>query len=320
MAAATNVAVVQGLQQNGVEMKASDARDGVRPGLPRLARGAELPVERVILHRLQAGRAQDAGDQEVPGRPQEVRQLHRRARTSASTTATSSPTSLIKGLESSRQDADPSGLHRRRPRGRACTTRPASAASRSTWASRGGASRRRRRCGYVLQVKGGKFVPFPKSGKPIIGKLVGDPRGHQAASCGRYDARRRRRRQRRRHRERHDGRHPRDARRAVHAGAGSPRRCRRGSPGVEVTDVIPGPIVERVSTNARFRIECEPEVPAGLSPALCAKGYFSEAGRGQRAGRRARGVLLPRPRRRQRRAHAQGRVGRRRSATRSTAS
>ena len=50
-------------------------------------------------------------------------------------------------------------------------------------------------------------------------------------------------------------------------------------PGIRVTDVIPGPIVERVSTNARFRIECEPDVPPGLSPTLCAKGYFSEPGR-----------------------------------------
>jgi hypothetical protein len=50
-------------------------------------------------------------------------------------------------------------------------------------------------------------------------------------------------------------------------------------PGVQVTSVTPGPIVERVSTNARFKIECEPAVPPGLSPALCAKGYFSEPGR-----------------------------------------
>jgi hypothetical protein len=50
-------------------------------------------------------------------------------------------------------------------------------------------------------------------------------------------------------------------------------------PGVRVTSVTPGPVVERVSTNARFRIECEPDLPAGLSPTLCAKGYFSEPGR-----------------------------------------
>ena len=50
-------------------------------------------------------------------------------------------------------------------------------------------------------------------------------------------------------------------------------------PGVHVTAVTPGPVVERLSTNARFRIECEPEIPRGLSPNLCAKGYFSEQGR-----------------------------------------
>jgi Phosphotransferase enzyme family len=49
-------------------------------------------------------------------------------------------------------------------------------------------------------------------------------------------------------------------------------------PGVNVTEVTPGPVVERMSTNARFRIECSPEPPPGLSPALCAKGYFSEVG------------------------------------------
>jgi hypothetical protein len=50
-------------------------------------------------------------------------------------------------------------------------------------------------------------------------------------------------------------------------------------PRVNITKVTRGPVVERVSTNARFRIECEPEVPSGLSPTLCAKGYFSEVGR-----------------------------------------
>ena len=49
-------------------------------------------------------------------------------------------------------------------------------------------------------------------------------------------------------------------------------------PGVNVTDVTPGPIVERVSTNARFGIAGD--LPAGLPPALCAKGYFGEVGRG----------------------------------------
>jgi hypothetical protein len=49
--------------------------------------------------------------------------------------------------------------------------------------------------------------------------------------------------------------------------------------GIEVTGVTPGPVVRRLSTNARFTIECAGGLPPGLVPALCAKGYFSDAGR-----------------------------------------
>jgi len=47
-------------------------------------------------------------------------------------------------------------------------------------------------------------------------------------------------------------------------------------PGIEVDRVTRGPIVSRVSTNARFSIGCRNGVPNGLSPALCAKGYFAK--------------------------------------------
>lgn len=50
-------------------------------------------------------------------------------------------------------------------------------------------------------------------------------------------------------------------------------------PGIEVTNVVPGPVVSRLSTNARFRIECAGGLPEGLSPNLCIKGYFTEIGR-----------------------------------------
>jgi hypothetical protein len=50
-------------------------------------------------------------------------------------------------------------------------------------------------------------------------------------------------------------------------------------PGIEVTAVTPGPVISRVSTNARFTIECAGGVPEGLSPRLCGKGYFTEVGR-----------------------------------------
>jgi hypothetical protein len=39
-------------------------------------------------------------------------------------------------------------------------------------------------CGYYLRVEDGKFVPFPKNGKPITGKLVGSPEALAAAKSG----------------------------------------------------------------------------------------------------------------------------------------
>jgi hypothetical protein len=47
-------------------------------------------------------------------------------------------------------------------------------------------------------------------------------------------------------------------------------------PGIAVTSVHPGPVVSRVSTNARFRIECREDVPRGLPTDLCVKGYFAD--------------------------------------------
>lgn len=50
-------------------------------------------------------------------------------------------------------------------------------------------------------------------------------------------------------------------------------------PDVEVTGVRPGPVVDRISTNARFEIACAEAPPAGLPAHLCVKGYFNEIGR-----------------------------------------
>lgn len=55
-------------------------------------------------------------------------------------------------------------------------------------------------------------------------------------------------------------------------------------PGLLITKVEPGPIVSRVSTNARFTIECEGGLPEGLPPHLCVKGYFGEGAAARRAG------------------------------------
>ena len=56
-------------------------------------------------------------------------------------------------------------------------------------------------------------------------------------------------------------------------------------PGIQITEVRPGPVVARITTNARFHICCEDGLPDGLGADLCLKGYFNEAGReARRAG------------------------------------
>ncbi|GAA2120808.1 phosphotransferase [Actinomadura napierensis] len=49
-------------------------------------------------------------------------------------------------------------------------------------------------------------------------------------------------------------------------------------PGVRISRVTPGPVVSRLSTNARFHIEGEGGLPPGLPSDLCGKGYFTDAG------------------------------------------
>lgn len=51
--------------------------------------------------------------------------------------------------------------------------------------------------------------------------------------------------------------------------------------GVTVTSVTPGPVVARVCTNARFRIEYDGEA-SGLPNDLCAKGFFGDLMKGHR--------------------------------------
>ncbi len=53
-------------------------------------------------------------------------------------------------------------------------------------------------------------------------------------------------------------------------------------PGLQVTGVVPGPMTERITTNATFRIECAGELPEDLSADLCIKGYFNDLGRAYR--------------------------------------
>jgi Phosphotransferase enzyme family len=47
-------------------------------------------------------------------------------------------------------------------------------------------------------------------------------------------------------------------------------------PGVKVAAVALGPVVSRVSTNARFHVDFDGATPPGLSSDLCVKGYFTD--------------------------------------------
>jgi Phosphotransferase enzyme family len=49
-------------------------------------------------------------------------------------------------------------------------------------------------------------------------------------------------------------------------------------PGIEVGCVTPGPVVDRISTNARFTVEYTGVPADGPSSSLCIKGYFNESG------------------------------------------
>jgi hypothetical protein len=57
-------------------------------------------------------------------------------------------------------------------------------------------------------------------------------------------------------------------------------------PGVVVVSVQPGPMVTRVSTNARFRIACR-ELPVDLPAELCIKGYFTDCSDSAKVSRTA---------------------------------
>jgi Phosphotransferase enzyme family len=61
----------------------------------------------------------------------------------------------------------------------------------------------------------------------------------------------------------------------------------RRSPGVRVVSVVPGPVVARVSVNARFAVEYEGTGPPGLPRDLCVKGYFADYSEESAAARTA---------------------------------
>ena len=189
MAAATNIAVAQGLAAERRE------HEGGAHGAPATARTSSTPRPRKSLPDSTSSSAggkpvelQGRGDQEVPGRPEEVRRRHGRARLRhvhrlhpgrlrhhGMQKAGKDPTRqgfVDGGTSIGKYDQAGLGVSagRRQPR------RPRQVPTTA--------------CGWSCKLKDGKFVPFPKSGKPVTGKLVGSPERPGCQQGGRRGHRR----------------------------------------------------------------------------------------------------------------------------------
>lgn len=173
MVASTNFAVVQGLEQNGVDMKANVLATGYGQDLLDSPIAKTLGPNTVLINsfkpveletkattRFQADLKKYAGLTGVPDY--------------GVYTGYIACELAILGLQ--RAGATPTrqgfidGLHRLGTydqAGLACQPVDISLENFGKFPSTG--------CQYFLQVKDGKFVPYPRTGKPIIGNLVGDP-------------------------------------------------------------------------------------------------------------------------------------------------
>jgi branched-chain amino acid transport system substrate-binding protein len=182
MAAATNVAIAQGLLQNGVNMKAvvlgtgygQDVLDSpaakVLPPSTLFANGfTPVELKTKATKRLQADLKKYADYTGVPDFGVYTGYVLADFTIRALENAGKSPTrqGLVEG-------ADAIGTYDRA--GLTCNSVDVKAADRAETPTT--------TCGYFLQIKNGKFVPFPKSGKPVTGKLVGTPEALAAARAG----------------------------------------------------------------------------------------------------------------------------------------
>jgi ABC-type branched-subunit amino acid transport system substrate-binding protein len=182
MASATNVAVVQGLQQSGVEMKASVLATGYGQDFLDSPAAQGFPSSAFFL----------TSYKPVELKTPETKKFQADLKKYAKFTGVPDfgvyngyviADMIIKGLEKTggaptRQGLIDGvhGLGLYDQAGLGCQPVDLSLAGRGKPPAKS--------CGYVLQVKDGKFVPFPKSGKPVVGKLVGSPEALAAAASG----------------------------------------------------------------------------------------------------------------------------------------
>jgi len=182
MAAATNVAVVQGLQQSGVDMKASVLGTGYGQDFLDSPAAQNIPSSALFAIGYKPVELKTAATKKFQADLEKYSKF------------TGVPDfgvyngyiiadMIIKGLEKTggtptRQGLIDGvhGLGLYDQAGLACQPVDLSLAGRGKPPAKN--------CGYLLQVKDGKFVVFPKSGKPVVGKLVGSPEALAAAASG----------------------------------------------------------------------------------------------------------------------------------------
>jgi branched-chain amino acid transport system substrate-binding protein len=182
MAAATNVAVVQGLQQNGVDMKASLLATGYGQDFLDSPAAQAIPSSAYFLTAYNPVEVPTAATKKFQSDLKKYAKF------------TGGPDFgvyngyiladlIIKGCEDAGKDLTRQGIvdgvhavGEYDQAGLGCQPVDVSLEGR------GHASKTS--CGWFMQVKDGKFVPFPRSGKPIQGKLVGTPEGVQKATEG----------------------------------------------------------------------------------------------------------------------------------------
>jgi len=182
MAAATNIAVAQGLVQNGVDMKATILATGYGQDFLDSPAAKALPASAFF---------------SVGGKPVEIKdpatkQFQADLKKYAKSTGVPDygmyqgyilADFAIAGLQKAGKSLTRQGLidgahaiGMYDQAGLACQPVDVSLAGRGRTPPTG--------CGYVVQLKDGKFVPFPKSGKPIQGKLVGSQQALANATSG----------------------------------------------------------------------------------------------------------------------------------------
>jgi branched-chain amino acid transport system substrate-binding protein len=182
MAAATNIAVVQGLQQNGVDMKASLLATGYGQEFLDSPAAQNFPSSAFFLTSYQPVELKTAATKKFQSDLKKYAKF------------TGVPDFgvyngyiladlIIKGCENAGKDLTRQGIvdgvhavGEYDQAGLGCQPVDVSLEGR------GRASKTS--CGWFMQVEDGKFVPFPRSGKPIKGTLVGTPEGILKATEG----------------------------------------------------------------------------------------------------------------------------------------